>query len=125
MKRFKFTFEEIFKNGASIRHSITIDLSIKKNWEAICNYDPDLELNEHDKIYTDNPEKWLEVMKNSDRTIFDSANVPFLEKANLMRGYSDDTFSDEIGDEPDESYYNNGPEKEIYYFEESFSEYPY
>ena len=39
MKQFKFTFEEIFKNGASRRHSITIDLSIKKNWEAICNYD--------------------------------------------------------------------------------------
>ena len=115
MKQFKFTFEEIFKNGASIRHSITIDLSIKKNWEAICNYDPDLELNEHDKIYTDNPEKWLEVMKNSDRTIFDSANAPFLEKANLMSGYSDDTFSEITGD--DVAFEYEKKVKEIYYFE--------
>jgi len=122
MKQFKFTFEEIFKNGASRRHSITIDLSIKKNWEAICNYDSDLELNEHDKIYTDNPEKWLEVMKNSDRTIFDSANTPFLEKANLMSGYSDDTFSEWIGDV---AFEYEKKVKEIYYFEESFSEYPY
>ena len=31
--------KEIFKNGGSRRHSMTIDLSIQKNWEAVCNYD--------------------------------------------------------------------------------------
>ena len=39
MKKIKFVFEEIFKNGGSRRHSMTIDLSIQKNWEAACNYD--------------------------------------------------------------------------------------
>ena len=39
MKNIKFTFEEIFKNGGSRKHSMTIDLSIQKNWEAVCNYD--------------------------------------------------------------------------------------
>ena len=37
MKNIKFTFEEIFKNGGSRKHSMTIDLSIQKNWEAVCN----------------------------------------------------------------------------------------
>ena len=39
MKNIKFIFEEIFKNGGSRKHSMTIDLSIQKNWEAVCNYD--------------------------------------------------------------------------------------
>ena len=31
-----------------------------------------------------------------------------------MSGFSSDTISDLTGDEPDESYYDNGPEQEKY-----------
>ena len=109
MKKIKFVFEEIFKNGGSRRHSMTIDLSIQKNWEAVCNYDQFSEIADDDKIYTDNPEKWLKVIENIDRSIFESANE--------MCGFSSDTISELTGVEPDESYYNNGPEQERYYFE--------
>ena len=109
MKKIKFVFEEIFKNGGSRRHSMTIDLSLQKNWEAVCNYDQFSEIADDDKIYTDNPEKWLKVIEKIDRSIFESANE--------MCGFSSDTISELTGDEPDESYYNNGPEQERYYFE--------
>lgn len=36
-----------------------------------------------------------------------------------MCGFSSDTISELTGDEPDESYYNNGPEQERYYFEKA------
>lgn len=49
---------------------MTIDLSIQKNWEAICNYDQFSEIRDDDKIYTNNPEKWLKVIKNIDTSIF-------------------------------------------------------
>ena len=110
MKNIKFSFEEIFKNGGSRKHSMTIDLSIQKNWEAVCNYDQFSEIGDDDKIYTDNPKKWLKIIENIDTSIFDSADE--------MSGFSSDTISDLTGDEPDESYYDNGPEKEKYYFEE-------
>ncbi len=74
---------------------MTIDISIRENWETICDYDHNSEIEEDDKIYTDNPEKWLKVIKVIDTSIFDSVT----------------------GDEPDESYYRNGPEEERYYFE--------
>ncbi len=50
------------------------------------------------------------IIENIDTSIFDSANE--------MSGFSSDTISDLTGDEPDESYYDNGPEQEKYYFEE-------
>ena len=96
MKKIKFVFEEIFKNGGSRRHSMTIDISIPENWETVLNYDHNSEIEDDDKIYTDNPEKWLKVIKVIDPAIFESVT----------------------GDEPDESYYNNGPEQERYYFEQ-------
>ena len=95
MQKVKFVFEEIFKNGRSRRHYMTIDISIRENWETILDYDLNFEIEEDDKIYTDNPEKWLKVIKVIDTSIFDSVT----------------------GDEPDESYYRNGPEEEKYYFE--------
>ena len=95
MQKVKFVFEEIFKNGRSRRHSMTIDISIRENWETVCDLDFNSELEDDDKIYTDNPEKWLKVIKVIDTSIFDSVT----------------------GDEPDESYYRNGPEEEKYYFE--------
>ena len=110
MKNIKFIFEEIFKNGGSRKHSMTIDLSIQKNWEAVCNYDQFSEIRDDDKIYTDNPKKCLKIIENIDTSIFDYANE--------MSGFSSDTISDLTGDEPDESYYDNGPEQEKYYFEE-------
>ncbi len=111
MKKIKSVFEEIFKSGGARRHSMTIDLSIQKNWEAVCNYDQFYEIADDDKIYNDNPEKWLKVIENIDRSIFESAND--------MCGFSSDTISELTGDEPDESYYNNGPEQERYYFEKT------
>ena len=96
MQKVKFVFEEIFKNVGSRRHSMTLDISIRENWETVCDYDHNSEIEVDDKIYSDNPEKWLKVIKVIDRSIFESVT----------------------GDEPDESYYRNGPEEERYYWEE-------
>lgn len=74
---------------------MTLDISIRENWETVCDYDHNSEIEVDDKIYSDNPEKWLKVIKVIDTSIFDSVT----------------------GDEPDESYYRNGPEEERYYFE--------
>ena len=95
MQKVKFVFEEIFKNGGSRRHSMTIDISKRENWETVCDLDYNSELEDDDKIYSIIPEKWLKVIKVIDTSIFDSVT----------------------GDEPDESYYRNGPEEERYYFE--------
>jgi hypothetical protein len=101
MKKVDFIFEELLRNGKSRRKVLTFDIDDLKDWKQLLNYinaydnEHDLSKYSEEKISND-PKVWLEI----------------------LQGYKGDVFNEgvEVGDEPDDYYWKNGPEGTKYYF---------
>ena len=101
MKKVDFIFEEFLRDGKSRRKVLTFDIDSLKDWEQLLSYingyDNEHDLSKYSKIKISNdPKVWLEI----------------------LQGYQSDVFNEgvEVGDEPDEYYWENGPESVRYYF---------
>lgn len=113
MKKINFIFEEFFRDGKSRKKVITIDIDDDINWKGILNFDkiPDSEniTNKYigGKISND-PKVWLKIIERCTDEIWDGASTEGFD------GWSAKSTIE--GDEPDDYYYDNGPESIKYYF---------
>jgi hypothetical protein len=103
MKKVDFVFEESLREGKSRRRIITFDIDDTNSWKTLLDYaDSFSEMNEQDlskhkeKKINKDPQVWLDILKSYTPDVF-------------MEGV-------EVGDDPDDYYFDNGPESEKYYF---------
>ena len=113
MKIVDFIFEEFLRDGKSRRKVITIDIDDVKSWRGILNYDklPNSENSTNkynEKQISNDPKVWLKIIECCTDEIWDGASTEGFD------GWS--AKSSVEGDEPDDFYYDNGPEDTKYYF---------
>jgi hypothetical protein len=113
MKKIDFIFEEFFREGKSRRKIITLDIDDIKNWKGILNYEklPDSENSNNkynEKQISNDPKVWLKIIECCTDEIWDGTSTDGFD------GWS--AKSSVEGDEPDDYYYDNGPEDTKYYF---------
>jgi hypothetical protein len=101
MKKVDFIFEEFIRDGKSRRRVLTFDIDSLKDWKQLLSYNNgygnDCDLSKYtEKKISNDPKVWLEI----------------------LQGYESDVFNEgvEVGDDPDEHYWDYGPEDDKYYF---------
>ncbi len=101
MKKVDFIFEEFLRNEKSRRKILTFDIDDLKDWKKLLRYindygnEPDLSKYNENEISND-PKVWLKILQGCQEGVFNEGV--------------------EVGDEPDEHYWDNGPESIKYYF---------